>query len=274
MGVRRTASILVASLVVLLLAGLSAASAGECLYDISQGEIVCNESGSSNEGPTESGSATGKRYLHVTTLAGIGECHYWSNTPGGFDSWSSLNDAMIIDAIFRTPECPAISAVNARATAWSIFRSWPLAAPQPAIEPDGIGITGLPSYLSASTPTAITHTEVLPDGRTLRVRADAVLLTVSWGDGTAATFAPDRALAYPAGEVRHTYSLKTCTAEYRAAHPSGGLCHPSLDHYEITATFTWSGSYNVGSDWIDLGTLTRTASLSYEVNEARGIVVR
>jgi hypothetical protein len=75
---------------------------------------------------------------------------------------------------------------------------------------------------------------------------------------------------YPSGLVTHVYTLKTCTDDYRDNHPSGGLCHPTLDSYPIRATFTWTGSYNAGSGWIDLGSLDRTSATDYEVDEARG----
>jgi hypothetical protein len=275
-GVRRTASTFVALVLLGLAIGATslpiAIASGNCRLDPSTGQIKCVADGGETTPGTE--PVPEKRFLHSTIRSGIGECHYWSNATGGYDSWDPVNDTAILALVLRTPTCPAVPAVDPEATAWSIFRSWSLAAPQPALQPDGVGITGLPSYLSTPTPSPITHSEVLPDARTLRVRADAVFLTVSWGDGISATYAPEDALAYPNGDVAHTYLLKTCTAEYRITHPSGGLCHPTLDRYGVTATFSWNGSYNVGSGWIDLGILTRTTSLPYEVNEARGVPVR
>ncbi len=271
---RRTASA-VGLAIALVAIGLGTASAGgvdRCWFDPAESLLKCESSGGASTPAPE--PKPGKRYLHAATRAGIGECHYWSNATGGYDSWNPVNDAAILALVLRTPTCPVVNVVDARATAWSIFRSWSLAAPQATLEPAGVGITGLPSYLSAPTPGAITHTEVLLDRRTLQVRAEVVSLTVSWGDGFSATYTPEVARAYPTGDVTHTYVLKTCTAEYRAVHPSGGLCHPTLDRYEITATFSWNGSYNVGSGWIDLGILTRTTSLPYGVNEARGVPVR
>jgi hypothetical protein len=136
-----------------------------------------------------------------------------------------------------------------------------------------VGITGLPTVLSTLTPPTISHTEVLPDGRTLQVRASVTVLTVSWGDGASSPHDPKKATPYPSGQVTHTYTLKTCTAEYRDTHPSGGLCHPFLSAYTIDATFRWTGSYNVGTGWVDLGTLQRPTSLAYPVKEARGVPV-
>jgi hypothetical protein len=73
--------------------------------------------------------------------------------------------------------------------------------------------------------------------------------------------------------VTHTYVTKTCPPQYREEHPSGGLCHPSLEYYTIVAIYRWVGEYDVGSGWVQLGTLDRTASLPYDVDELRGVPV-
>jgi hypothetical protein len=205
----------------------------------------------------------------------VGDCYYWSNTAGGLDGWDSANDPAIINIVLRTPECPVNAAplVDAEETAWTIFRSWPLAAPQVSLQPAGTGITGLPTYLATPTPASVSHTELLPDGRTLRVRAHIEHLDVSWGDDSLVRYQPSGALSFPSGSVTHTYLLKTCTNEYRNNHPSGGLCHPTLDRYQITATFSWFAEFTTNSAWKELGTLTRTTSASYPVDESRGVSI-
>jgi len=213
--------------------------------------------------------------VHLTTRAGVGECFYWSNTSGGLDSWDSGNDVAIIAIVTGTPQCPANAApvVDVVAAAWAIFRSWPLEAPQVSLQPANAGITGLPTYLAAPTPTSISHSERLPDGRTLSVRAHVEHLDVSWGDSTVARYAPSGAVAFPNGSVTHTYLYKTCTVEYRRSHPSGGLCHPTLDEYQIIGTFSWHAEYTTNGTWSDLGNLNRVSSIGYIVNEARGVSI-
>jgi hypothetical protein len=106
----------------------------------------------------------------------------------------------------------------------------------------------------------------------MEVRASAERLAVDWGDGTRANFDPSAARPYPNGDVAHTYTTKTCDAAYRQDHPSGGNCHPTLEAYPITATFTWAGRYRVGGGWIDLGTLDRTVTVPYDVDEVQGVL--
>jgi hypothetical protein len=273
---RRTASIL--GLILLTLAGqVSAAVADDvCWYD-SRGFLICHDSGST---PGNPGDATpdpddgvGPRYVYVTTDAVVGDCHYWSDVPGGLDAWDPTDDAAVI-AANALPVCPVIIVpVDVPGTAWSIFRSWDLAQPTPSLQPSSRGITGLPTFLASAPPPAITHSEILPDGRTLRVRARVAELRIDWGDGGLNTFDPSGALPYPSGSVTHTYTTKTCPPEYRDEHPSGGLCHPSLEYYTITAIYRWVGDYNAGSAWVQLGTLDRTASLPYDIDELRGVPV-
>ncbi len=269
---RRTASVGVVALLILALAAVSASGDEICQLN-PLGQLVCEDSGVITD-PGDPGTdppfdTGGLRYLHTRFDAGV-ECYYWSNVPGGIDTWDPANDPAVIGIVLSMAECPPIPAVDPETRAWEIFRSWDLALPIPSVEPEDHGITGLPTYLATNQPAAITHTEVLPDGRTLQVRAGVVRLTVDWGDGHGQAYPPEQALPFPDGAVTHTYLLKTCTPEYRENHPSGGLCHPTLDHYDIVVTFEWGGSYNVGSGWIDLGTLDRTAAIDYDVDELRG----
>jgi hypothetical protein len=212
--------------------------------------------------------------VYTSTDPVIGDCHYWSNTPGGLDAWSSLDDTAIIAAV-TLPRCPAVAPppVDVPATAWAIFRWWTLDPPAPSLQPLAHGITGLPTILASPEPVEINHAEILPDGRTLSVRARVRELRVDWGDDNSTTHDPSRADPYPGGAVTHTYRTKTCSPQYRVEHPSGGLCHPTLEYYTITALYRWVGEYNVGSGWVQLGTLDRTASVSYDVDEVRGVPV-
>jgi hypothetical protein len=279
-GVHRTASSLVVAALSIVIAasGASTAVGGDCWFDEEDGQLQCTDSGdgdSVNPGTDEPSPKVGKRYVYLTTRPDIGECYYWSNTEGGIDAWDPANDPAIINIVLRTPECPANAAVgsNAVAAAWAIFRSWSLDEPAISLQPRSRGITGLPTFLSTPTPASISHTEVLPDGRTLRVRAHVEYLAVIWGDGTIVRYQPSSADPFPSGAVTHTYRFKTCTEEYRASHPSGGLCHPTLDRYRITATFSWYGEYTTDGSWIELGSLNRSNGTDYLVDEARGVFV-
>lgn len=157
--------------------------------------------------------------------------------------------------------------------AWRVFRSFPLAVPAPSFQPPNHGITGLPTYLATADPATITHSELLPDSRLFEVRALVASLTVDWGDGATTTEDPAVALPFPEGRVTHTYRTKTCPPEYRATHPSGQNCHPTLEAYPVAATFTWFGEYRVGGAWIPIGTLDLTTTIFYDVDEVVGVLV-
>jgi hypothetical protein len=192
------------------------------------------------------------------------------------DAWDPAQNQALIGVTVGLPECPGLSPLlspaEVEARAWEVFRAFPLAPPDPTFEPPDHGITGLPTYLAVLDPAPITHTETLPDGRALEVRARATALAVSWGDGATGEYAPGEAAPYPAGAAAHTYTLKTCTAAYRAEHPSGGNCHPSLEGYPVATAFTWDGEYNLGSGWTPLGTLDLTAEVTYDVDEVQGVL--
>jgi hypothetical protein len=153
-----------------------------------------------------------------------------------------------------------------------VFRSWNLAPPSPSVTPQNHGITGIPTHITATPPAIISHSETLPDGRILNVRARAAVLTVDWGDGVRDSFNPSSADGYPTGSATHIYEQKTCPQAYRTDHPSGGLCNRFGDDYNITASYTWRGEYSVGSGWVALGSLERSApTIEYDVDEARGV---
>ena len=187
------------------------------------------------------------------------------------------SDEAAINAIVATlPLCPSTPRApsDPSSTAWSIFRSWHLPAPSPAVTPPDHGITGIPTHVAAAPPRSISHTETMPDGRVLEVRARPVSITILWGDGTSTSHKPSEATGYPTGTAAHIYELKTCARAYRAGHPSGSLCHPTAESYHITAGYRWQGEYSVGSGWVTLGTLDRSAPhIGYDVDEARGVSI-
>ena len=262
----------------------AAAYADQCRFNPVENAIVCTASGGTpGTGSSGGGSGGGTsapldpiRYVYTATDPSLGDCYYWSRVPGGIDAWDNSQNHLLIPITVGLPECPGLSAVlspaEVAARAWEVFRAFPLAGPEPAFEPPEQGITGLPTYVSVIDPVPITHTETLPDGRTLEVRARAATLAVAWGDGGTDTYAPGEAAPYPTGAATHVYLLKTCSASYRAEHPSGGNCHPSLDEYAVSTTFTWSGDYTVGGGWTELGTLDLTTDIAYDVDEVQGVL--
>jgi hypothetical protein len=255
-----------------------------CEYDPGLGDIICKESGGSrvrnpprtppsNSPPAKTPRAP-LRYVYTGYDAAIGDCYYWSGVPGGLDAWDPANDPAVIAITTKLPTCPSTPATvsDPSQSAWSVFRSWNLAPPEPSLTPRDRGITGIPTHMIAAPPDVISHSETLPDGRTLEVKARAAILTIDWGDGTTASFDPEGADGYPDGSATHVYDLKTCSQQYRADHPSGDLCNRIGDDYTITASYTWQGEFNVGSGWIVLGSLDRAApGISYDVDEARGV---
>ena len=258
---RWTASVLPLGL---LLAGSSWLAAGsyadDCSYDAILGELICTATGGSSGATPESPrERPPNRYLYESTDATGADCHYWSLVVGGIDAWNPANEPTIIWIVTTTPVCPAVADPTAD-LAWRIFRSFPLAVPDPSLEPPVSGITGLPTYLATSDPVDITHTEVLPDGRMMEVSASVATLAVDWGDEATGRYESAEATAHPSGSVTHTYTTKTCDPEYRREHPSGGNCHPILEAYPIAATFTWAGRYRIAGPWIYLGTLDRTVA--------------
>ncbi len=216
------------------------------------------------------------RYLRVPGDA----CWYWSRWPPGIDSWNSANDTDIVMTIWLLDECRTPQAEPTRwsasrvvARAWEIFRSFPLRPPQLGLQPPDAGITGLPSYASAPTPAPLSHREVLPDGTELEVWAEVGAAHVSWGDETpVTTHEPGQLRPWPDGTVSHTFALKTCPPDYRSVHPSGHNCHPVLEAYPVAATFVWSARYRHQGGWIELGTLWRTSTVAYDVDEAVGVL--
>ena len=278
MDMRRTSPIRLLTYALLAASWLlmSSAADDECWIDAVEG-YKCELSGTipgeespseeSDEQPAEAPGPT--RYLYTT-----GTCYYRSSIPGGLDVRDLANENLVMRIIGgATPRCdPAITGpIPDRA--WWILRSFPLAVPAPSFQPPDHGITGLATYLATADPATITHSELLPDSRLFEVRALVGSLTVDWGDGATTTQDPAVALPFPEGRVTHTYRTKTCPPEYRATHPSGQNCHPTLEAYPVAATFTWFGEYRVGGAWIPIGTLDLTTTIFYDVDEVVGILV-
>ncbi|MFQ5947983.1 MAG: hypothetical protein ACE5KX_03875 [Acidimicrobiia bacterium] len=212
---------------------------------------------------------------------GVGACWYLSRYPPGIDTWESGADPLIASTVASLAACPSASrpgglvppAINVIARAWQVFRSFPLSPPDPKLQPPDAGITGLPTYLAAVTPEELDHDELLPSGIALQVRARVTNAIVDWGDGSPAiSYGPDALAPYPWGHAARTYALKTCDPNYRAEHPSGVNCHPTLASYPISVTFVWTGSYRYGGGWIELGDLNRTTVVDYDVDEVVGVI--
>lgn len=270
---RRLAPVLTLIGALAVVGGLSSVvHADDCFYN-PIGALICTPGGTI-PGPPGTDPPRERppiRYIYETTRPVIGVCHYWSRTPGGVDAWDPANDPEVIRIVTTTPECPSLREPVSD-TAWRIFRAFPLAEPAPALEPPVSGITGLPTYLASPDPVDISHSEVLPDGRRMDVEANVIALVIDWGDGAESAYDSADARPHPAGSVTHTYVTKTCDAAYREEHPSGGNCHPTLEAYPITATYTWLGRYRIGGGWIDLGTLDRTVTVNYDVDEVQGVL--
>lgn len=273
MVVRRSTSLGWVAVLAIVIAHLpGAAIADDCVFDPLDNKLYCEVEGVIDE-PGSGGideDDPGLRYVYTTTDPVLGDCYYWSNLVGGLDSWNPDNEATIIPITTTLPECPAVPAVDPLLRAWEVFRAWDLDPPMPTVTPPNIGITGIPTHVAATPPADVSHTEILPDGRPLDVRAVITELIIGWGDATTTHHDPASAVGFPTGLTTHTYTLRTCDAEYRLNHPSAELCHPTLDAYTITAAYLWTGEFNTGSGWTPLGTLNRTATVSYEVQEARG----
>jgi len=276
MVVRRLAPTIAVVAIALLgfMAPVSAAT-NRCKYDEARGRVVCEVSGDGTVTPPPGTpnlpDDPGLRYVYPSTDPVIGDCYYWSNLPGGLDAWDPANDPAVIAITTRLPLCPSPPPIDPEIRAWEVFRSWDLAPPLPSVSPPATGITGVPTHVAADAPDPIVHTETLPDGRILRVRATVTLLTVDWGDGHATFHDPSSATGYPGGSAHHAYRLKTCPAFYRHNHPSGPLCHPTLDHYTMTIGHRWVGAYSLGATWVELGSLDQTIPVPYDVDEARGL---
>ena len=213
------------------------------------------------------------RYLATRNHALVGRCWFWSRYPPGLDAFNGANDEAIIRTRFENPQCPAPGTVviNVTSRSWEVFRAFRLPIPTPRIRPS-IGITNLASLITTNRPTSLNHSERLPDRRLLEVQAYVGSVRITWGDGSSLSYSTT--LAYGAG-AGHAYALKTCPPQYRSQHPAGPNCHPTLERYPVTVSFAWTGRYRTaGGAWIVLGTVLRSASFTYDVDEVVGLPVR
>lgn len=211
------------------------------------------------------------RYLRMREHPTVGTCWQWYREPPGWDRWNWSHSVAITVAQRDHPECPAWGwrGVSVSTRAWAIFRSFPLAGPIVDVRPS-IGIANLATVIAVGRPAEVRHRERLPDGRMLEVRAAVETVRIDWGDGATTTVSPGEASG--AG-VLHAYALKTCNAAYRRSHPSGRNCHPTLDSYPIGVVLSWRGRYSTGGAWTNLGTLNRSTTFRYDVDEVVGIPV-
>jgi len=249
--------------------------ASHCTYY--EGAVVCDPSGR-HDGETDSGDGAdtgGERdWVGPRWVVDDGACYFfsWTAAPGALDMLDTAYDSRVFALVRSKPRCPWDT--EDLGDAWQIFRSFPLTKPDPEFNPTTAGITGYPTYLAAANPSAINHSEPLPDGRVFQVRAWVGALQVDWGDGWVLSHAPTLALPYPDGGVTHIYKTKTCPPDYRINHPSGPNCHPTLEAYPVTATYTWWGEYRIGGgSWIPIGTLDLATTVLYDVDEVFGVLV-
>jgi hypothetical protein len=236
------------------------------------GGIVCGWTGG-NPGVRVSNPALKPRppggpWLSTGTDPLLGPCWFWSTSAPGLDSSKLMNEGAIIAIVTSQPPCSGEEVV---AQAWEVFRSFALAAPEVTFQPS-TGITGLNTYLSVAQPASIDWSGVLPSGVPAEVEASITNVRVDWGDGTERTYPLTELDPYPDGSATHLYHLKTCPPEYRSSHPSGPLCHPSLEAYPVTVTYRWFGRFRTGAVWVGLGVLERSAGLSYDVDEVIGVL--
>ncbi len=183
---RRTASILVVSLVAIIASwpGL-AVGPQDCWYD-EDGVLVCDISGTipGDDSPSEEPDEQPPQAPHPTRyLYTTGACYYFSGVPGGLDLWDPANENAALGIREATPRCDPAITEPLPDRAWRVFRSFPLAVPAPSFQPPDHGITGLATYLATADPATITHSELLPDSRPFEVGALVASLTVDWGDG-------------------------------------------------------------------------------------------
>lgn len=242
----------------------------ECVID-PDGAVNCHWTGGGEvvdppADPKTPAPPTG-RFLR-TGIDEQGPCWFVASSPPGLDMSDPGNDPAVIAIITAQPPCQGSELVL---EAWEVFRSFPLARPDPSLQPE-VGITGLPSYLSTSHPDPITWSGTLPSGVVAEVEAAIEVVAVAWGDGDEGSYPLDSVLPFPEGEATHVYRTKTCTPEYRVENPHGVKCHGSLESYPVTVTFTWAGRFRTGGPWVDLGTLDLSAVVDYDVDEVMGVL--
>ena len=252
-----------------------------------EGQYICHITGTMpiiNPGdpgstPIPGGEPAPLEYFKIAIDPVVGECWYWSTIPGGLDSSDPANDATIIFTILSLPSCPGATGIPGTGPtidelAWDVLRSFTLATPQPIFAPPDSGITGLATYLGHDPIAELDYSETLPGGIALVVRAFISEIGVDWGDGTRSNYLIDDLVGEPSAAISHMYDLKTCTPEYREEHPSGGLCHPTLEAYPVTIAFNWVAGYEYDTGWVQLQDVELTQTTLYDVDEVVGIVTQ
>jgi len=262
---------LVALAAVVLAVMIAGVASAEIECSTTEIGIDCEATGTSTSSSTT--TLPPLRYLATTSDPALGECWYWSRWPPGLDTWDPYYDAQVLTTKWLLPECPeepGATTTSYVTTAWSVFRSFPLAAPTFTLRPE-VGITNLPTLLAVGRPSPLYHAETMPDGTVLEVSADVETVSVDWGDGTPTERYP-AAIAFSDG-ARHAYALKTCPEDYRTDDPSGWRCHPTLGSYPITVTFSWVGRHRYDGTWIRLGVIDRHTTRYHDVDEVVGVLV-
>jgi hypothetical protein len=266
------------SLMVLFSGLMSASAYGDhgCWYD-GFGQQHCHFDGTipgppADDGPPRPpGELAPLRYLVVDVDYTGTTCFRWSRVaePGAIDVWDPGNDPLTMTTLRTYPAClnaPGVPAAAPEDVAWDVYRSWTLALPTPQLSPPAFGVTGFPTYVGAAAADLVHH-ETLPSGIALEVSAAVTAVTIDWGDGAVEHYAPADTAPYPTGSAVHTYALKTCPADYRATDPNGHPCHPTLEAYPITVTFTWTSGYRYDAGWIELESVDLSTTVAYDVDE-------
>ena len=236
---------------------------------------VPGQPGGPGNGTDPPGERPPIRYLILDTDFTGTDCYWWSRAavPGAIDTWDPANDPTTIVTLLNYPACaspPPVPAVNPADRAWEVYRSWTLARPAPSLSPPDGGITGLPTYVG-TTASALSHRETLPSGIDLVVAADVSSVTIDWGDGWVQHYSLTETAPYPTGVASHIYALKSCSADYRETDPNGHLCHPTLEAYPVTVTFTWTAGYEYDGGWTELESVDLSTTIPYDVDEVVGI---
>ena len=126
-------------------------------------------------------------------------------------------------------------------------------------------LVGIPTYLSFNGPLLPQTAEVTDGPISVQIVATPTgEVTWTTGDGLEAC----NAAPGPAGECAHVYARSSL---------NGGGTHTGLPAYTITAEVTYTGSYTVTANGVqvggvtDIGDIQRTSETSLAVNEAQAI---
>jgi len=139
--------------------------------------------------------------------------------------------------------------------------------PDPSLDPEPLGITGMETFVILNPPPPFTGSLVSPiTGSLLEAEAAVAAVHVVWGDGGEDTYTTTLfpgLLGYPDGVARHTYEAKTCD-------PPGSRprCHPELSFYPFSVSYRWVAQWRVdGGPWQLLTVPPTATSIDYQVAE-------